>query len=127
MIRAPVRARTWLRPPAGDDLEAEIRGMRASAIQAELKKMGVRYDDCFEKEELVRRLAASRRKDGGGGSPPPKAGGSPPPRARGSPPPPPPKARGSPPPRARPRSPADDFDRRVDDELDALKRKLGRK
>ena len=39
------------------DLE-EIRKMRASAIQQELRAAGVRYDDCFEKDELAKRLLA---------------------------------------------------------------------
>ena len=34
----------------------EIRKMRASAIQQELRAAGVRYDDCFEKDELAKRL-----------------------------------------------------------------------
>ena len=36
----------------------EIRKMRASAIQQELRAAGVRYDDCFEKDELAKRLLA---------------------------------------------------------------------
>ena len=32
--------------------------MRASAIQQELRAAGVRYDDCFEKDELAKRLLA---------------------------------------------------------------------
>ncbi|KAJ8609076.1 hypothetical protein CTAYLR_010239 [Chrysophaeum taylorii] len=39
---------------------SSIRKMRTKEIQAELKSRGVKYDDCFEKEDLVKRLASSR-------------------------------------------------------------------
>ena len=50
----PLRQRVTLRAA---DLD-EIRKMRASAIQQELRAAGVRYDDCFEKDELAKRLLA---------------------------------------------------------------------
>ena len=50
----PLRQRVTLRAASLD----EIRKMRASAIQQELRAAGVRYDDCFEKDELAKRLLA---------------------------------------------------------------------
>ena len=50
----PLRQRVTLRAATLD----EIRKMRASAIQQELRAAGVRYDDCFEKDELAKRLLA---------------------------------------------------------------------
>ena len=40
----------------------EIRKMRASAIQQELRAAGVRYDDCFEKDELAAPAGVQERR-----------------------------------------------------------------
>ena len=42
---------------AGQD---DIGAMRASAIKQELDKLGIKYDDCFEKSDLVSRLRQAR-------------------------------------------------------------------
>ncbi|CAM6089213.1 unnamed protein product [Calypogeia fissa] len=39
---------------------AQVEKMRASAIKEELTKLGISYADCFEKQELVVRLATAR-------------------------------------------------------------------
>ena len=69
----PLRQRVTLRAA---DLD-EIRKMRASAIQQELRAAGVRYDDCFEKDELAKRLLAFKN-----GEDVPKSAPAPAPKTR---------------------------------------------
>ena len=56
--RSPFGSLLKCRATVTPEEEVAIKKMRAGAIQQELKAAGVRYDDCYEKSELVTSRAA---------------------------------------------------------------------